>query len=188
MSATLVGHHCQYREDDSGRWRSIIKWWLLPTHITLAAALAFALLQFVKDHLFLVNGADPTEHGPNSSYPTIYQSDVTTLVSLILVLLRTLSSCWLSLAGWRMAFICLEKHGATLKQVDWIVGYLIPPTRVASGRTPPGEGRRLLPTMWLVFLLATPAQFVAPLLSGAVNWIPAIELVTMNLILDLMGL
>src|SRR2546430_2185695 len=48
MSTTLAGHHCQYREDDNGRWRSVTKWWLLPTHITLAAALAFTLLQFVS--------------------------------------------------------------------------------------------------------------------------------------------
>jgi len=82
--------------------------------LQLAAALAFALLQFVKDHLFLVDGPDPTEHGPSSSHPTIYQSDVTTLVSLIHVL-RTLSSCWLGLASWRMAFICPEKHGANFE-------------------------------------------------------------------------
>ena len=157
-----------------------MKWWLLPTHLTLAAALSFTLLQFVKDKRFLVNGSGGIEHDPDSSHPKIYQSDVTSVVSLVLVLLRTLSSCWLGLAGWRLAFICLEKRGATLQQVDRIVGYLVPPATLRDWRNASGEGRWLLPAMWLIFLLATPSQFVAPLLSGAVNWIPAVDLVASN--------
>ena len=29
--------------------------------------------------------------------------------------------------------------------------------------------------MWLIFVCATPSQFIAPLLTGAVNWIPSVE-------------
>jgi hypothetical protein len=179
MATAHSRHHCQYREDDLGWWKSIAKWWLLPTHISLAGALAFALLQFVKNHKFLVNGSDENELGQSFPRLKLYQSDVTTLVSLVLVFVRTLSCWWLSLAGWRMAFICLEKHGATLKQVDWMVGYLLPPTMLRKQVMTPREGRWLLPAMWLLFVLATPSQFVAPLVSGAVNWIPAVDLVAL---------
>ena len=68
-----------------------------------------------------------------------------------------------------MAFTVLEVDGASLSDLGHMINYRCPPfhARETSRET------HLLPKLWVILLLATTSLFVSPLLTGAVNWIPA---------------
>lgn len=173
---TTSGHKCQRRDDDRGCWNKFLNWWILPVHLTLAAAFTFIVLKVLQGQHFLVSGSENPDY--TSSTVRIYQSDVTTLLSLALILVRTLAGCWLTLTGWRTTFISLEWSGATLRETDRMINYRIPPFKPwARIRRNKESSRVLAATLWMIFLLALPAQFVAPLLTGAINWIPGIDYV-----------
>jgi hypothetical protein len=175
-STATSGHKCQRRDDDRGCWNEFLNWWILPVHLTLTAAFTFIVLKVLQGQHFLVSGSENRDYA--SSTFRIYQSDVNTLLSLALVLIRTLAGCWLTLTGWRMAFISLERNGATLRETNRMINYRIPPFKPwARIRWNKDSSQVLAATLWIIFLLALPAQFVAPLLTGAINWIPGTDFV-----------
>jgi hypothetical protein len=134
------------------------------------------MLKALQGQHFLISGSENRDYA--SSTFRIYQSDVNTLLSLALVLIRTLAGCWLTLTGWRMAFISLECNGATLRETNRMTNYRIPPFKPwARIRWNKDSSQVLAATLWMIFLLALPAQFVAPLLTGAINWIPGTDFV-----------
>lgn len=94
-------------------------------------------------------------------------SDVTTLVSTGLTIVRLLVGAWLGTIMWNCAFILLEKRprGMTLRQLSRMMTWTVPPIPRSSA-----EGLVLL----LLFLVI-PQQFIAPLITGAVNWSPSFE-------------
>jgi hypothetical protein len=175
-STTITKHKCQRRDEDGGWWNEFLNWWILPAHLTFATVFAFIVLKVLQGRHFLIAGSENHDH--DSHIFRFYQSDVTTLLSLALVLIRSLAGCWLTLTGWRMAFISLERNGATLKEIIRMINYRIPsiqPWGRARWRTK--STTALAFTMWTIFLLSLPTQFVAPLLTGAINWIPGTDFV-----------
>ena len=171
---TANTHDCQYRHDQ-GPCATLLSWWLLPAHFITSTALALALLLLVDQRSFLVKASDTRENS-NSTTFKLYQSDVTTLISVALVLIRIASGSWLALTGWRMSFIVLERNGATLSELSRMINYRIPPiTFHHRGQPRQQQSNMLLPAMWLILLLAMPSTLVSPLLTGAVSWIPNFE-------------
>lgn len=145
-----------------------------PVHAFLATSFALILLKVLQGRHVLVTGP---ENGDLTSHTfRLHQSDVNTLLSLSLVLIRTLAGCWLTLTGWRMTFITFELTGATLKEANRMIDYRIPPLKTtARNMYKPGSSSFLAATLWMIFLLTLPTQFVAPLLTGALNWIPGTD-------------
>lgn len=83
---------------------------------------------------------------------------------------RTLAGAWLTLTGWRLAFIISESKGITLQSFSRLVCYRLPPTSPGS--------LRMLAILWTVFLISAPVQFISPLVTGAVGWIPELAMST----------
>lgn len=135
---------------------TIIRWWLFPAHLALAAVLVIVLQHSLQGKQFAVSQEGGQDLNVNFQ---LAQPDVIALVSTVLTLVRALAGAAVTLIGWRMAFLTLGTKGATLAQVDYMV----------SWRRPPIKGQIAL---WLVFLLSVPSQFTAPVLQGAINWIP----------------
>lgn len=161
-------HQCQRREDDHGWWYNFVNWWILPIHLILAAVFTLIALKVLQGRSFIVAGSGYHD----SSMITLSQPDVNTLISLALTIIRTLAGCWLTLTGWRMAFISLEQNGATLNEINHLINYRIPPLRFwGRGKW---DSRWTLFFMWAIFILALPTQFVAAIFNGAINWIPSI--------------
>ena len=154
-------HKCQRRDDDRGLWNLCVNWWILPVHALLAISFTFIVLEVLQGRHFLVNGSE--DRDDTSSTFRLYQSDVNTLLSLALVLVRTLAGCWLTLTGWRMSFISLELDGATLGEINRLIDYRIPPFKPRA-QTPWKKGSPgfLAARLWMIFLLSIPTQFVAP--------------------------
>jgi hypothetical protein len=89
-----------------------------------------------------------------------------TLISMGLVLVKlTVASCS-ALAISRCAFFCLER-GMTLSQFGSLISFKLPPQIFPHDRF----GAAII----LVLLGVIPQAFIAPLLSGAVNWNAAFE-------------
>jgi hypothetical protein len=134
------------------------------------------MLYVVNGRSFLLDSSGSFDH------PRImlYQSDITTLVSLALVIVRLLAAAWFSLTAWRTMFIILEKRGMKWNDVKWILGTGVPHfpfeynRRKRTIRLLP-SGKRLSIIAWVIFSLALPAQLVAPLAAGSLTWIPVTE-------------
>lgn len=139
-------------------------------HLLATVAFTSSLLAVVDDRIFPITAGDFSNvDSQGNAFSSLTQPAMTSIISLALVFQRLAGGAWLTLAGWRMAFMVLEKDGASLSDLDRMINYRCPPFRK------PVTGRRtsLVPTLWVVFLLATPSLFTSPLLTGAVSWIPA---------------
>lgn len=93
-------------------------------------------------------------------------SDVTTLISAALTVVKLLVSAWTGIIIWNCIFILLQRQGITLPHINRVMTYYIPPV--------PRH-----PTTWLLvllLLLVVPQQLSSPLLSGAVGWGASFEL------------
>jgi len=165
MHADLNNHECKYRPDNDGLWNHIKNWWLLPLHLATSLTLVLVLLTTVDGHAFLVNKSDAKP----ASTASIHQTDVMTMVSVGILLVRFLAAVWLTLAGWRLAFILLEHRSTTLGELNRVVSYRPPPVNFK------GSSLHWAFSMWRIFALATPSQFIAPMLTGAIRWDPAIR-------------
>ncbi len=169
-------HRCTRRNDDEGKWRIFCAWWLLPFHLLIVGVVAFTIIYVVNGRAFLLVSQSAAGL-PNDVHIVLYQSDVTTLVSIALVVVRVLAGSWFSLAAWRMVFISLEMSGMTLRDAKRMLEYGVPslPFVCNDARGKKRQFRtskRFAMTLWLMFLLALPAQFVAPLAAGSITWIP----------------
>ncbi|XTI86394.1 hypothetical protein V2W45_1341297 [Cenococcum geophilum] len=94
-------------------------------------------------------------------------SDVTTLVSTGLTIVRLLVGAWAGTIMWNCAFILLEKRpgGLTLPQLNRIMTFNVPPIPRSSTKG----------LVLLLLFLVIPQQLIAPLITGAVNWSPSFE-------------
>src|ERR1035438_6115463 len=103
----ISAHQCIRRDDDGAIWNKVCAWWLLPVHSLAVIILTSLMLYVVNGPSFLLDSSSSFDH------PRImlYQSDITALVSLALVILRLLAAAWFSLTAWRKMFIILEKRG-----------------------------------------------------------------------------
>ena len=165
----MTDHKCQYRGDDSG-WSARWADWRFPIiHFLGTIAITLSLLTFVDDRIFPIRDGDFSDlDNQSNAVPLLTQSTVTSMISLALVYHRLAAGSWLTLAGWRMAFMVLEVDGASLSDLDHMISYRCPPFHARDT----SREIHLLPKLWVIFLLATPSLFVSPLLTGAVNWIP----------------
>lgn len=165
------GHRCTRRNDDRGGWNAFLNWWILPVHFVIVSIITIVTLKVLQGRSFLVDSNETNEYSLSAS--RIYQSDVNTLLSVALVLVRTLASYWLTLTGWRMAFIALERNEANLREIGRMVSYRLPSFALWGSNGSGGASLwAVAGTMWIIFMLALPNQFSAPLLTGAINWIP----------------
>ena len=165
----MADHTCQHRHDNKG-WSAYLADWGFPTlHLLGTAVITISLLAVVDNRIFAISHDDFLNvNSQGKEFSSLTQPAMTSIISLALVLQRLAGGAWLTLTGWRMAFTVLEVDGASLGDIGRMINYRCPPFRSPSKPRQPS----LLPTLWVIFLLATPSLFTSPLLTGAVNWIP----------------
>ncbi|PMD31601.1 hypothetical protein L207DRAFT_519369 [Hyaloscypha variabilis F] len=99
-------------------------------------------------------------------------SDVTTLVSVGLVINRFFTTAWAAITIWK--FTVILEHHASPKLSDrrllFMEKYKLPPWAKYPFQLPGGRWSWII---FLILLCILPQQFIAPLISGAVNWNPA---------------
>ena len=152
-------------------------YWTILLHAVLTVVLAFLAVFVVDGRKFLVN----TQHGTRSAGGSwlLYQSDMTTIISAALVLVRLSGASWFTLAKYRSAFMHLERAGMTLGQISRTLRYGFPGwARLrrkgkADDTNPSNSYVRSLGIVWLAVLIIIPIQLISPLASGAFTWVPA---------------
>jgi hypothetical protein len=87
-------------------------------------------------------------------------SDITTLISAALTVIKIIVGAWTGIILWNSVFILLERPGMQVNQVQQVLTFYIPPLRKT--------GSVLLVSILL--LLVIPQQLISPLLSGALDW------------------
>ena len=135
----------------------------MPTHFIASSAVAASLMLFVEQRNFLVHGRPDSGKIDAVRTSSLYQSDITTLISLVLLVVRAIAGAWLTIVGWRMCFCTLELEGANLGQVRRMIDSRIPPFPSLRRQTDRLKSPSLIPLMWLVFVCTTPSQLVTPL-------------------------
>ncbi|KAL9045261.1 MAG: hypothetical protein Q9214_001671 [Letrouitia sp. 1 TL-2023] len=150
------------RVDDLGAWNILKGWYLFLVHLISSILLFVIMIQWVDGHKFKAGS-------PSLLLASdLYQTHVTGLISLALVIIKLLTSSGSALLVWRTIFILLDQGGITLKELVRLGnhGFIIP--RVSSRN-------QLLWACWVVavtVLLWLPS-FAAPLANSSVAWIPS---------------
>lgn len=159
-----IHHRCIRRADDSTLADYLWAWYLLPLHLISALAFTVIMVSVLDNRNYPVcdNGDSWWRSLLNCG---LAQSDVTSLISAALVLIRLVTSAWFTVSAWRGTYILLEKRGMTLAQMSNMVMFHWPGFSNSLGSA----------YTWLtaaMFLLILPAQLIAPLASGSVSWLP----------------
>jgi hypothetical protein len=140
---------------------------LLLMHTAGCIALALVLVYAVDGY----NAGDDTAPRYVDGSLLLRSSDVITLISAGLVIIKFFTTSWAAVALWRCAWeLTHSKTMLTPEQVSFMTRYKLPPwMRSPFGRP---RGRRSWAIV-IILLCSIPQPFIAPLLSGAVNWDPS---------------
>ena len=167
----VVPERCVLCADDSGTRNTLKAWYLFLIHLVACILLFVVMAQWIDDHTF------KTGAPPSLLTSALYQTQVTGLISLALVIIRLLAGSCSALLAWRTIFILLDKGGITLTELAHLGNYHVP-------IIPRGGSRfQLLWSCWAVavVILLWPPGFAAPLANSSVAWIPSIRLSDTNM-------
>ena len=157
-ASTETTEEVGYTRTDQGPMAVVKAWYMLVLHFILCIILALTVL-YVVDGYKALDGNEPRRQ--NGKY-ILRTGDVITLISMGLVLVKLTVASWSALAISRLAFFCLER-GMTLSQFGSLLSFKIPPQIFP-------RADRFGVAIILLLLGIIPQTFIAPLLSGAVNW------------------
>ena len=156
---------CGSRQDSSGVWNILQACWLFIAHPIACVLFVVLMMQLVHGRNF--QPGTPPGSIFNVSVP-LFQTQVTGLVSLGLVLVRILSACCTAPLIWTMIVILLEKRGMTLSEISRVNDFRIPilPRFKTTAQ--------YLWSIWatLVITLIWPSNFASPLANSSLAWNP----------------
>ncbi|KAL5638596.1 hypothetical protein ACGC1H_005310 [Rhizoctonia solani] len=144
----------------------------LVIHCLSSVAIAITLLRYLDTRQFYLERrpqiklADGTYEVDQLGKFNILQSDITTILSSLLMILRWVAAAWAGPLGWRAIFLLGEKYGLRYRDIEWVTNYGI--------LHPATHFQRPLNLLLGLILISTLAPFPAsPLLTGSISWIPS---------------
>ncbi|KAH7320555.1 hypothetical protein B0J17DRAFT_293827 [Rhizoctonia solani] len=143
----------------------------LVLHFTMTACITCFMLLYVNGNYFNLSERRPlVSLAGGSSAPAtrslLLQSDVVTILSSVIILLRLALGAWSTALCWRSALFLMERKGLSRSGLRWLIG--------AGVLTPPLYARDIMTFLTGVTLLVTlAANFVSPLLTGSISWVPS---------------
>jgi hypothetical protein len=136
-------------------------WYALFTHFLLCSGLS-ALMVFKLDGYAALGDDKQPRRQANGQF-ILRVSDITTFISILLVLIRFMATSWIGILLWNYSFALLQNDGLQLKSFSRIMSWkILPPTGIKT------KGLALL--VWLTLLCILPQNLISPLLTGSVNW------------------
>ncbi|KAH7335036.1 hypothetical protein B0J17DRAFT_733035 [Rhizoctonia solani] len=140
--------------------------------VAITTTLIYALdgRHFHLDRQPRVKLADGTyQYGQLGRY-NILQSDVTTLLSVALVILRWVTAAWAGPLCWRVIFLLAGRNGLRRRDIRWVSSYgVLPPA------THLRHSHNLLAGLILIFTLAPYPG--SPLVTGSISWVPGSSII-----------
>lgn len=157
---------CVLCADESGKCNFLKAWLLFVIHLLACILFIIIVILGVNDHNF------KTGSPSTLTSQDLYQTHVTGLISVALVIIRLLTCACSALLVWRAIFILLDKELITLKQLAHLVDYQLPFLPRVGSRA------QLFWSFWsvAVVVLLWPPNLAAPLANSSVAWIPSTRL------------
>ncbi|KAG8738583.1 hypothetical protein FRC11_001305, partial [Ceratobasidium sp. 423] len=145
----------------------------LALHSAMTVCVTCFVMLYVNDNYFNLSNRRPfVALAGGTSVPStqsrLLQSDVVTILSSAIILLRLALGAWATALCWRSALFLMERRGLSHSSLRWLIG--------AGVLTPRLYARDIMTFLTGVTLLATlAANFVSPLLTGSISWVPSIQ-------------
>jgi hypothetical protein len=147
----------------------------LAAHFLLVIAITIFMLVYVDGGQFNLNSRRPSITQVDGSV-TLFdhysplQTDVTTTLSLALVLTRLAAAAWCGATTWRCAFLLMRRTGLSLHELNTMITFGV----LAKFKSDNGEyGIAIIATILLLAVL--PSQLSAPILTGSTTWSPSLR-------------
>jgi hypothetical protein len=155
------------RQDDSGVWNFCKAWYIFLLHLITCVALVVGMIS-IDNHDFTIGSGPSLFSLPK---PRLYQTQVTALISLGLVITRLIASSCSALLVWRVIYILLEKSGISLAELVGLTNWRLPVLFRGNNKT------SVLWSIWApaTILLLWPQGFAAPIGSSSISWIPTLR-------------
>jgi hypothetical protein len=117
----------------------------------------------------MVHKREDVSSSPNAApYSHSIRCHNTSLCGLKIV--SNFTGAWQALMAWRCSFIELEKSGLRCSELS----------RQISLKIPAFQWSMTTLLINLILLLNWPAQLASPVLSGAISWVPTLNMTTLN--------
>ncbi|CUA72818.1 putative mannan synthase 5 [Rhizoctonia solani] len=155
------------------RKRSFVAWirtvWALILHCMISVGAVVLLIFYVGDHHFSVDHHWPRLRlagGDSLPLPfSLTQSDVVTILSIIVDVLNSLLAAWVGPLCWRIAVFLMEKDGLRLRDLTALVKcqLLTPGTHLRSFST------FFIGSLLFASWVASVSSFI---LTGSITWVP----------------
>jgi len=144
------------------RWRQQLKiWWIPIAHLAVTAAIAACMVLLLDTYEALADGNDNFWDITKREQFRLRISEVTTLVSASMVIVKILVSSWAAVAVSGCVFILLEGPGLEISALENMMRLGLPAVWPKGGK-----GWAVATVLLLLF----PQQFISPLVTGAVGW------------------
>ncbi|CAE6348701.1 unnamed protein product [Rhizoctonia solani] len=143
----------------------------LVLHCILTACITCFVLLYVNGNYFNLSNRRPlVSLAGGASVPAtrslLLQSDVVTILSSAIIVLRLALGAWSTGLCWRSALFLMERKGLSRSGLRWLIG--------AGVLTPSLHARDIMTFLTGATLLVTlAANFVSPLLTGSISWVPS---------------
>jgi hypothetical protein len=153
------------KKTDGNIMQQILAWILGPTvklfwspviHFVCCIALVLSMVHVINGY----HAVSPDSYRTVNGHFKLRVSDVTTLVSAALTVIKLIVSVWTGIILWNCVFILLERPGIHVNQVQRVLAFYIPPW----------PKTRSVLLVSILLLLVIPQQLISPLLSGALDW------------------
>ncbi|EUC60982.1 transmembrane protein, putative [Rhizoctonia solani AG-3 Rhs1AP] len=157
--------------------RTLMTWmgtvWTLAMHCVLSVGVTIFLLAYVEGRHFSPIERSPVVHvvgGTRLAPFCPMQSDIVTILSSIIAILRCALSAWIASLSWYIALFLMERRGLTRRDLKVLLNY---------GLLAPGAywGDWSTLVIGALLLVGLVANFSSPILTGSVCWIPSSQLV-----------
>ncbi|CAE6526224.1 unnamed protein product [Rhizoctonia solani] len=166
-------------QDGAGTtWKrpSMVSWfftvWPLALHCLLSLGAAGLVLLYVQDCHFNVTERTPAVdvvEGKQRAPFNLLQSDVVTILSSIIVVLRCELMAWGTPLIWRVAVFLMERRGLSRRNLRTLLDYgVLVPGAYSSDFSSIIIG--------LLLLAVIAANFASPILTGSISWVPSNQL------------
>jgi hypothetical protein len=154
-------------KDKSPFMRGFMFWSFLILYSICCIALSVILVKVINGF----NAAESTSPRYINGKLQLRVADITTLISAGLVVIKLLVTFWTLVAVWRCAYSLTHNLNVKLskEQLSFMTRHKLPPWLNYPFGLPKGSGSWVISA---ILLLTFPQTFIAPLLSGAVNWNP----------------
>ncbi|KAI5786999.1 hypothetical protein DFH27DRAFT_225242 [Peziza echinospora] len=157
------------------RWKYMIQvMWPLAGHFTISIALSVCMILLLDGYMAL-DGA--VNIRMSISTYRLRASDISTIISVVLVLVKLTVGSWAAVSLWRCVYILMEQQdGLKLSEIGSIMSW---PHQhwPKAGRLKGSTGWSVTITLMLIF----PQAYIAPIITGAVDWQQAVQLDFKNL-------